>query len=79
MTENEGQSSENGTKDNLAAALSNLLVDLRPASSYYLSQALMAAGVEGISGTLVIRLPSRNGKDKPDVTFIGGTIKMILE
>ena len=62
----------------LAAELAALLSDLRPASRFHLRSALMAAGVEGVGGSLVIEIP-RKPTDKANVSFVGGKPRLIVE
>lgn len=58
--------------------LLSLLAQLRPASSYHLLQALAAREVDGITGTLVIKIP-RKTADPVDVAFVGGEATLKLE
>lgn len=58
--------------------LLSLLAQLRPASSFHLLQALAAREVEGITGTLVIKIP-RKTSDPVDIAFVGGDATLKLE
>lgn len=57
--------------------LLRLFRDLRPASRYHLMQALAAQDVDGVTGTLVVKIPRKAGP--VDVSFIGGQVKLTLE
>lgn len=62
----------------LARHLAALLDGLRPASRFHLETALAAARAEGVSGSLVITIPRKPG-DPVDVSFVGGTTRLIVE
>jgi len=66
------------TDEELAAAVTLLLANLRPASRFHLETALSAAATEGVSGTLVVSVPRRPG-DPIDVSFMGGQTRLVLD
>lgn len=51
---------------------------LRPASRYHLLQALAARDVDGITGTLVVKIP-RKPDEMVDVGFVGADAELTLK
>lgn len=50
---------------------------LRPASRFHLRQALAAQDVDGVTGTLVVKIPRKPGP--VDVAFVGGEARLQLD
>jgi hypothetical protein len=58
--------------------LAALLGELRPQSLAALEHALSVASIDGVEGTLVIKVP-RKSSDPADVSFVTGRARLSME
>jgi hypothetical protein len=61
-----------------AYELAALLSDLPPQSTAALAHAVAVARIDGISGTLIIKIPSQTAR-KVDVSFVTGKARLEIE